>query len=83
MQYNSLLKIKFRLLLINKQNTNWENQMIRYEVKTPHKAFVGCEDNITDAKAYINSLIENGVEILKVEYFDRDDRIAAIRNGEV
>ena len=41
--------------------------MIRYEAKTPHKAFVGCEDTIEEAKAYIQSLIDCGVEILKVE----------------
>ena len=51
--------------------------MIRYEVKTPHKSFVGCEE----ATAYISGLIEAGVEILKVEYFDKDQRIADIRNG--
>jgi|TARA_R110002050_G_scaffold218592_1_gene354502 hypothetical protein len=57
--------------------------MIRYEVKTPHKSFVGCEDTIEEAKEYIQSLINCGVEILKVEYFDRDDRVDAIRKGEV
>jgi hypothetical protein len=55
--------------------------MIRYEVKTPHKAFVGCEDTIEEAKAYIKSLVDADVQILKVEYFDRDERIAAIENG--
>ncbi len=57
--------------------------MIRYEVKTPHKAFVGCEDTLTEAKRYIASLVEEGVEILSVEYYDRDERVAAIRNGDV
>ena len=57
--------------------------MIRYEAKTPHKAFVGCEDTIEEAKAYIQSLIDCGVEILKVEYFDKDERLNAIRNGEI
>ena len=57
--------------------------MIRYEVKTPHKSFVGCEDTIEEAKEYIQSLINCGVEILKVEYFDRNDRVDAIRKGEV
>jgi len=28
-------------------------------------------------------LVEAGVEILKVEYFDRDERVAAIRAGLV
>tara|TARA_R110000823_G_scaffold64591_1_gene151482 strand:+ start:349 stop:579 length:231 start_codon:yes stop_codon:yes gene_type:complete len=58
-------------------------KMIRYEVETPHKSFVGCEDTIEEAKDYIQSLVNCGVEILKVEYFDRDERINAIRNGEV
>lgn len=68
---------------LNKQTKKGTNKMIRYEVKTPHKAFVGCEDNMIDARAYIKSLTDNGVEILKVEYFDRDARVTAIRNGEV
>ena len=58
-------------------------KMIRYEVKTPHKAFVGCEGTMEEAKAYIQALVDAGVEILAVEYFDRDDRVAAIRAGEV
>ena len=57
--------------------------MIRYEAKTPHKAFVGCEDTLAEAKAYIQSLMDAGVEILSVEYFDKDERVNAIRNGEV
>jgi len=57
--------------------------MIRYEVKTPHKSFAGCESTIEEAKNYIASLVEAGVEILKVEYFDRDERVAAIRAGLV
>lgn len=55
--------------------------MIRYEVKTPHKSFVGCEGTLEEARAYIAGLIEAGVEILKVEYFDKDQRITDIRNG--
>tara|TARA_R100001443_G_C3359920_1_gene178865 strand:- start:2181 stop:2354 length:174 start_codon:yes stop_codon:yes gene_type:complete len=57
--------------------------MIRYEVKTPHKAFVGCEDTIEAAKAYIASIVDAGVEVTKVEYFDNDQRIADIRSGKV
>ena len=57
--------------------------MIRYEAKTPHKAFVGYEDTIKDAKAYIQSLIDADVEIVSVSYYDREAREAAIRNGEV
>ncbi len=57
--------------------------MIRYEAKTPHKAFVGYEDTIEDAKAYIQSLIDADVEIVSVSYYDREAREAAIRNGEV
>ena len=41
--------------------------MVRYEVKTPHKSFVGCESTIEEATDYIASLVEAGVEILKVE----------------
>ncbi len=55
--------------------------MIRYEVKTEHKAFVGCEDTLEEATAYIAGLIEVGIEILKVEYFDKDQRITDIRDG--
>ena len=55
--------------------------MIRYEVKTPHKSFVGCEGTLEEARAYIAGLIEAGVEILKVEYFDKAQRNTDIRNG--
>ncbi len=57
--------------------------MVRYEAKTIHKAFVGCEDTLEEAKTYIASLEEAGVEIVSVEYYDRDERIAAIRSGNV
>ena len=56
--------------------------MIRYEVETNHKSFVGCEDTIEEAKAYIQLLIDEGVEIISVNYFDLDERIAQIRNGK-
>ena len=57
--------------------------MIRIEIKTPHKSFVACESNMMEAKAYVQGLIDNDVEILKVEYFDRESRIADIRAGLV
>ena len=57
--------------------------MVRYEVETIHKSFVGCEDTLEDAKAYIAALEDAGVEIVSVEYYDRDERIAAIRSGNV
>ena len=57
--------------------------MIRYEVKTPGKAFVGAEGTIEEAKAYIQALRDNGVEIVNVEYFDLDSRVADIRAGKV
>ena len=57
--------------------------MIRAEVKTTHKSFVFAEDTIEEAKAYTKAMEDNGVEIIKVEYFDLDQRVAAIRAGEV
>ena len=57
--------------------------MIRYEAKTPHKVFVGCEDTLAEAKAYIQSLIDAGVEIISVSYYDKEERVTAIRNGDV
>lgn len=57
--------------------------MIRYEAQTPHKAFVGCEDTQAEAEAYIQSLIDAGVEIVSVSYYDKQERENAIRNGEV
>jgi len=57
--------------------------MIRYEVQTNHKSFTGCEATLEDAKAYIQALVDNGVEIVSVEYFDRDERIADIQKGRV
>ena len=55
--------------------------MIRYEVKTPYKSFVGCEPTLEEAKDYITALEEAGVEIIKVEYFDKEQRVADIRAG--
>jgi hypothetical protein len=57
--------------------------MIRYEVKTPHKSFVGCEDTLTDAQNYIADLVDAGVEIIEVKYFDKDQRVSDIREGKV
>ena len=57
--------------------------MTRYEIETPNKCFAGCEDTIDNAKAYVESLKDAGVEVLKVEYFDNDQRIADIRAGKV
>ncbi len=56
--------------------------MIRYEVKTIHTAFVGCEDTMQEAKAYITALKDDGVEILSVEYYDLDERINFIRTDD-
>jgi len=41
------------------------------------------EKGLIDDRAYVAAIEKNGVEIEKVEYFDRDARIAAIQNGEV
>lgn len=57
--------------------------MTRYEVKTPHKTFAGCESTIEDAKAYVAAMVEAGVEVLKVDYFDNETRIADIQAGRV
>ncbi len=57
--------------------------MIRAEVKTKTKSFVFCEGTEEEARAYIEALKDNGVEIVNVEYFDNDERIAAIQNGEI
>lgn len=57
--------------------------MTRYEIKTPHQSFAGCESTLAEAKAYVAALEEAGVEIVKVEYFDNETRIADIRAGRV
>jgi hypothetical protein len=57
--------------------------MIRYEVETIHEHFVGCEDTMEEAKAYIQSLIDAGVEIIDVQYYDRAQRVEDIRAGRV
>ena len=57
--------------------------MIRAEIKTPHKAFVFCEDTIEEARAYVAAMIENGVVVLKAEYYELDVRLADIRSGKV
>ena len=55
--------------------------MIRYEVKTPHKSFTGCESTLEEAKAYIAAIKKAGVEVLEVNYFDNEQRLADIRAG--
>jgi hypothetical protein len=55
--------------------------MTRYEIKTPHKSFAGCEPTPEEAKAYVAGLIRAGVKILNVEYFDNQTRIDDIRAG--
>lgn len=57
--------------------------MIRAEIKTNHKAFVFCEDTLEDAQAYVAALIREGVTIESAEYYDRDQRVNAIRKGRV
>ena len=57
--------------------------MIRYEVKTVHNSFTGCEHTMIEAEKYINSLIDAGVEMIEVNYFNRDTRVKASRDEEV
>jgi hypothetical protein len=59
-----------------------EYRMTRYEVKTPHKSFAGCEGTIEEAKAYIAAIKKAGVEVLEVNYFDNEERVANIRAGK-
>ena len=59
-----------------------EYRMTRYEVKTPHKTFAGCESTIEEAKAYIAAIKKAGVEVLEVNYFDNEERVANIRAGK-
>ena len=56
--------------------------MIRAEVTTTNKSFTFNESTLAEAKAYTQAMIDNGVVILKVEYFDRDQRHADIRDGK-
>ena len=57
--------------------------MTRYEIKTSHKNFTGCEGTRAEAEAYVDALRNAGVEIIKVEYFNRDERVANIRDGRL
>ena len=41
------------------------------------------ENTLADAKAYVQSLIDNGVVVEKVAYFDKDTREADIAAGRV
>lgn len=51
MQFNSLHKVKFRLLLINKQNTNWEDfKMTRTEAEKLGWTFKGSDKDTTAEK---------------------------------
>jgi hypothetical protein len=55
--------------------------MIRYEVKTKHKSFVGCESTLAEAKAYIRTCIENGLEVISARFYDNERRVADIMAG--
>ena len=58
--------------------------MTRYEVKTKKgNYFSGCEANIGDAQAYIQSLEKEGVEFEYVHYFDNEKRVKDIQEGKV
>lgn len=57
--------------------------MIRIEFTTKNKSGVMHEGTIEEAKAYVKSMQDAGVEFLKVEYFDRDSRVSNIREGKV
>ncbi len=65
----------------DKVQTKVQTQMTRYEITTPHKSFAGCEPTLEDAKAYVTALVDAGVEVLNVRYYDNDTRIADIRAG--
>ena len=42
--------------------------MIRYEVQTASSHFVMCDSTLQEAKDYIQSLIDEGVEVVSVSY---------------
>ena len=56
--------------------------MIRYEVQTASSHFVMCDSTLQEAKDYIQSLIDEGVEVVSVSSYDRDVRVDNIRHGD-
>jgi hypothetical protein len=54
---------------------------IRYEVITEHKSFAGIEPTVTEARSYVKDLVDAGVVIYKVRYYDNDERLNDIRYG--
>ena len=57
--------------------------MIRIEISFSSKSVALYESTLEEAKAYVRALKENGVEVIKVEYFDKDTREADIKAGRV
>jgi hypothetical protein len=56
---------------------------IRYEVITEHRSFAGIEPTVTEARAYVRSLVDAGVVIDQVRYYDNDERLNDIRTGDI
>ena len=56
---------------------------IRYEVITEHRSFAGIEPTVSQARAYVQSLVDAGVVINKVRYYDNDERLNDIRYGDI
>lgn len=52
-----------------------------YSKNESHGVF--CESTMHDAKMYIFAMRDNGVNITKAEYFDKDKREADIAAGRV
>jgi len=54
--------------------------MIRYEVRSPStsRLIVGDESTMEQAVAYVAAMVEAGVEVTDVQYYDRDARIAQL-----
>ena len=54
---------------------------IRYEVVSDSRKFVGSLPTLIEARAYVKDLVDAGVVIYKVRYYDNDERLNDIRYG--
>ena len=56
---------------------------IRYEIVSDSRKFAGALPTLTEARAYVKDLVDAGVVIYKVRYYDNDERLNDIRYGDI
>ena len=54
---------------------------IRYEIVSDSRKFAGSLPTLIEARSYVKDLVDAGVVIYKVRYYDNDERLNDIRYG--